>query len=294
MQIDHMREFLSLAETLSFAETSRRLFVTQSALSRHISSIEDELGTKMFIREPKVALTVQGEIFANRVRNSIREFDMGVKEVDDSVKGVRRSLHIGYLYDAMRDKLPLISEVLRKKARVDVRFSAMEFGSLMAGLYHEYIDVALTLDIGISSRDELEVVKIGSDKYFAAVPCGHRFAKRDSITIKELTKEPFIVPDESTMGDDLWKLFVNTATGGGKYALKEIAQYSDIPSLAYQIESEEGISLMFGHHRQRYSGSIDFIPIEENKSDVSLCVAWPKAAASPGSLWPNALRNLGM
>ena len=292
MQIDYMREFLTLAETLSFAETSRRLYITQSALSRHISSIEDELNTKLFIREPRVALTMQGSIFANSAKRVLHEFDQGIKEVADSIKGVRRVLRIGYLYDAMRDSLPLVSDALKERARVDVSFSAMEYGSLSASLSHEYVDVALTLGIGIATQKEYEAVTIGFDRYYVVVPFSHPFAEKESVSVTELQHEPFITPNLDEMGADLRSLFMHVATNNGAYSLNEVSQYSDIPSLAYQVESGEGISLMFGHHRKRYEQSIAFVPIEGLSVEIPLCIVWQKDAASPGATWPNVLRNL--
>ena len=54
MNIDHLREFVYLAETLSFAATARHFFISASVLSKHVSALEDDLQVKLFVRGVKV------------------------------------------------------------------------------------------------------------------------------------------------------------------------------------------------------------------------------------------------
>lgn len=57
-----IRVFLSLADTLNFTETANRLFITQQAVSKHISQMEDDLGFPLFVRSThNVKLTPAGE-----------------------------------------------------------------------------------------------------------------------------------------------------------------------------------------------------------------------------------------
>ena len=61
MDIEFLRTFLDLAQTRHFGHTSERLFVTQSAVSARIKQLEDILGVKLFLREPRdVQITTAG------------------------------------------------------------------------------------------------------------------------------------------------------------------------------------------------------------------------------------------
>ena len=53
MRIEHVEEFLDLADTLNFTRTAKRFFVTQPVLSKHIASLEQEIGGKLFDRDQK-------------------------------------------------------------------------------------------------------------------------------------------------------------------------------------------------------------------------------------------------
>ena len=50
MNIKHLEHLLALADTGSFSRAAEKLFITQSALSRSIQSLEDDLGGKVLDR----------------------------------------------------------------------------------------------------------------------------------------------------------------------------------------------------------------------------------------------------
>lgn len=66
MQVEYVSEFNVLAECLNFRSASKRLYVSQPTLSKHLSTLEQELGFKLLEREPAVRLTPSGEAFYRR------------------------------------------------------------------------------------------------------------------------------------------------------------------------------------------------------------------------------------
>ena len=64
MNTDYIIEFVSLVNNPSFSKTAEELFISQSSLSKHIRSMEKELGTPLFIRTTRsIELTDQGRLF---------------------------------------------------------------------------------------------------------------------------------------------------------------------------------------------------------------------------------------
>lgn len=64
--------FFQVASSLSFSEASRNLYISQSAVSQSIKSLEQKLGHKLFIRSTKkVALTPEGETLLNHIAPAI-------------------------------------------------------------------------------------------------------------------------------------------------------------------------------------------------------------------------------
>ena len=50
MDYRHLKYFMEVAEQKSFSKAARNLHISQSAISRMIKSLEDELGVVLFIR----------------------------------------------------------------------------------------------------------------------------------------------------------------------------------------------------------------------------------------------------
>lgn len=83
MNVDHLREFVYLAETLNFAVTARHFFISSSVLSKHVSAMEDDLQVKLFDRDSrKVVLTEEGGLFYRDVVSVIAAFDRAVSNVE--------------------------------------------------------------------------------------------------------------------------------------------------------------------------------------------------------------------
>ena len=51
MNIERLREFSYLAETLSFSITAKHFYLSTSVLSKHIAAIEADLGVRLFERD---------------------------------------------------------------------------------------------------------------------------------------------------------------------------------------------------------------------------------------------------
>ena len=74
MNIKHLEHLLALADTGSFSRAAEKLFITQSALSRSIQSLEDELGGKLLDRIGKRnELTPLGLDVVSRARHIVRD-----------------------------------------------------------------------------------------------------------------------------------------------------------------------------------------------------------------------------
>ena len=81
MSIEYLREFVYLSKTLSFSKTAKAFYVTHSVISKHISSMETELGVKLFVRNSHcVRLTRCGEAFLAEVKPIVRAYDGAVSK----------------------------------------------------------------------------------------------------------------------------------------------------------------------------------------------------------------------
>ena len=85
--------FYYVATTLSFSEASRQLFISQSAVSQGIKTLEKKLGRELFFRSTKkVALTPDGEILLQHVKPALEMLSQGEAQLlgEDGLQGQLR------------------------------------------------------------------------------------------------------------------------------------------------------------------------------------------------------------
>ncbi len=76
MELQHLRCFLAVAETLHFGEAAHRLDMLPSALGRNIRLLEEALGTRLFTRSTRrVALTENGILLREEARKLLAHAD---------------------------------------------------------------------------------------------------------------------------------------------------------------------------------------------------------------------------
>lgn len=95
INLELYKVFYYVATTLSFSEASRQLFISQSAVSQSIKTLETKLQHTLFIRSTKkVLLTPEGEFLLQHVKPALQLLDEG-EAILSGEKMLRGQLRIG-------------------------------------------------------------------------------------------------------------------------------------------------------------------------------------------------------
>ena len=117
MTFNQIKYFVTVAECLSFTEAAKCLFITQPALSRQINAMEEELGTRLFIREKKrLKLTPGGSVLYNRLPKVLSDYAEAVEDAKHANSGYEGELRIGFL--DIYDISELFDDVIDRKSVV--------------------------------------------------------------------------------------------------------------------------------------------------------------------------------
>ena len=97
--------FYYVADTLSFSEASKQLFISQSAVSQSIKALEKKLDQVLFIRSTKkVQLTPEGEILLRHIEPAINLIKRGESQIMETASNRRPDPH-----RCQRHHLPVFS-----------------------------------------------------------------------------------------------------------------------------------------------------------------------------------------
>jgi len=193
MELHQLRYFCAVAETRSFSRAAQHCHVSQPSLSQQILKLEDELGARLFDRLGRtIRLTSSGETFLPRARAVLRELEAARGDVDVQKESVSGTVTIGVIPTVAPYLLPPhLAQFSRKFPQAQLAVVEEITPVLLERLRAATIDVAL-LALPIRGH-EFESFPILTEPLFAAVPRHHRLARRQSLSLKDLRVDPFLL-----------------------------------------------------------------------------------------------------
>ncbi len=186
--------FLAVAEELSFTRAARRLHLAQPPLSRHVRTLEEKIGTPLFLREPRrISLTTAGALFYDEVHAIPKQLIRAGEAARRCGLGETARLRLGFVSAVMNDELVGIFRSFRE-AHPTVQIMLADLSP------HEQIKAILegNLDggfIGIAPPEcpqGMEWLAWRQEPLLCFVPKDHPLAQRRKIALSALREESFI------------------------------------------------------------------------------------------------------
>jgi len=193
MELHQLRYFCAVADTRSFSRAALQCHVSQPSLSQQILKLEEELGTRLFDRLGRtIRLTNSGEIFLPRARAVLRELEAARGDVDVQKESTSGTVTIGVIPTVAPYVLPPhLGQFSRKFPKAHLAVVEEITPILLQRLRAATIDVAL-LALPVRGH-EFETFPMLTEPLFAAVPRHHRLARRQTLSLKDLRSDPFLL-----------------------------------------------------------------------------------------------------
>ena len=193
MDVRQLDMFRAVAEERSFTRAAERLHVSQSAISRQVKLLEDELGGRLLYRGGKGAtLTPPGELLlrlANRVHRDMQDVVGQIAETHGLLRG---SLTIAGGMTVCMHVLPRVLKQYRRLYKgVDLRVVSGPTESLLRLLRAHEVDLAL-LTLPLAERD-MEVVPVLREEMVVVTAPGHPLARLRSVDAPAIARFPLIL-----------------------------------------------------------------------------------------------------
>ena len=241
MEIRHVLEFISLAETNSYFETAERLFVTTSSLSRHIMALEEDLGVPLFDRTTrKVILNEYGKLFLPYARQLVHIADDCAAAFEEESQTVQGTLSIGSI---PKMKAYRIDEILREfrqnNKNVILHIHEGDSTALVKLLQAGEIDFAFLRNRNVSV-DAFETVPIAQDHLVAVLPKDHPPAQQQSIAVSQLEDESLLLISKNSF---MHRLCIDLCKNAG-FQPRVVLTSQRAENLMDLVEQGTGIALL--------------------------------------------------
>lgn len=195
MELRQLRYFLSVADLGNFTRAAAVLRVAQSALSRQIRKLEDELGAPLLHRDGRSAtLTEAGQRFYDHAKLVLRQLDDAKRELVEQQENPTGSVAFGYPpHLGAEFPVALMRRFRTLYPRARLRLIEGFTNQLADWLFTGRIDVAL-LYTAASFKHIVTEFTMTEDLYVMAPP-GDPIAGGDTVEFSRLSALPFITPD---------------------------------------------------------------------------------------------------
>lgn len=191
MELRHLRYFCAAAEALNITRAAAKLHMAQPPLTRQINQLEEEIGTRLFIRGPRgLTLTPAGQFFYEHSLQILEKLDTTVTAVRRMVRHHRELFGIGFVPSLFYGQLPLLVRGLRQKDYVELTLAEMTTVEQVQALKTGRIDIGfgrLRID-----DPEVEQEVLFEEPMMAAVPTGHPL-DGSTPTLEQLARYPLVL-----------------------------------------------------------------------------------------------------
>ncbi len=263
--LHQMEALIRLVETGSFTRAAERMALSQPTLTKHIRNLEDAVGARVVDRKSGgVSLTPEGRVLYDyarriaRLREDARERIENLKIYESghiflSASTIPATYIIPRFLGLLKESDPAI--------RVHIRMGDSE--ETIQAILGDQAEMGI---VGKRSPDRrLKVEPLWQDRLVLAVPAGHSWAKRTSVSSAEIAGAPFVLRERGS----------GTRNALEECLAKQGGQPLDSFNVACEMGSSEavkeavlaglGVSVLSIHaiERELNQGLLAAVPVED-------------------------------
>lgn len=202
VELRHLRYVVSAADRKSFRRAAAALGVQESAISRRIRDLEDELGAALFIRHSGgVILTQAGNVFVRHARRVLSQMSHASIDVGSFGRGEAGVIRIG-IFSSLASGFLAHLMCSFNTSHVDVRVEIVEGAPSehLVAVQHHQLDVAFVT--GVQPIDRCDTEQFWTERVFVVLPTAHALSKREILNWCDLREQRFVV-SESDPGPEI-------------------------------------------------------------------------------------------
>jgi DNA-binding transcriptional LysR family regulator len=254
-----LRAFVTVGQLQSFAAAAKSLHLSQPALSRRISHLEDLLGVRLFDRTTRsVELTQLGRRFLGQVTGLVEDLDRTVLSLRDAAELESGDVTIGCVFSAVHHFLPPVIRTFRERhPRVLVRIIEEGADEVLASVTDGDADFALNY-IGMQDP-EVEFTPLLKEPYVLACAADHPLARRRSVRWEELAQYPHARVSHASRN----RLFIDQALAELPPLPRPVCEVRHVSTLIGLVENGLGVAVVPQLTLPRRSATVVGVRLEQ-------------------------------
>ncbi len=193
-----LQAFVALARCQSFTRAAKELFLTQSAVSHAIKSLETEVGSRLVDRAGRrVMLTQAGEQFLRHAERIVREMEAARAGLDQLTRWGHGRLRVGASTTACQYILPtVLREFKQSFPKSVITIEPGDHARQVELLENNQIDLSIMLEP--EARGQFEFVPLFQDELRFLTSPIHPWARQGRVIRESIEEETFVLYNKAS------------------------------------------------------------------------------------------------
>lgn len=285
MHIRQLEYFLSVCDTLNFTKAASRFYISQTAVSLQIKSLEEELGVSLFKRtKHHVEITPAGRIFQEECRAILTRLESAVEKTRNESAKVAGTLKIGYVMGIEKTDIPdFLQQFHSSYANISIELYRGTRVDLYEKVLQEQIDVAVNLRHDGEHPAGIQTADLCTHPLKALLHISHPLSYKALVTPSDLGPYPLISVQNAgeSIYDEQW-VFEKFFQAVG-YEPKVIYASEELENIALLVCAGMGYALLPGYFADASvrDRKMTALPIKGYEQAINIVIAKKEGTEDP-------------
>jgi LysR family transcriptional regulator, transcription activator of glutamate synthase operon len=197
LELRQLQYFVKVARKQHVTQAAEELHVAQSAVSRQIHQLEEELGVQLFIQKGRnLQLTSVGRLFLDRVESILADLERAKSEIHEFLNPEAGEIRIGFPHSLGIYLLPtVVAEFRKDHPNVKFRLRQGTYNSLIRDVMKGEIDLAFISPFP-EKHEHVSGELLLQEELYAILPQSHVLSQHQSIRLEQLKDDSFVMFSE--------------------------------------------------------------------------------------------------
>lgn len=194
VNLDVWKLFYEVVSTGNISKTSKKLHISQPAITKQIKNLEEYLNCKLFIRSQKgVSLTSEGELILKDIKNGLNAFELAEKKLNANNNLLMGTIRIGISTTLTKTYLmPYIRDFHKKYPDIIFEISTDPTSFLKEQMKKGKIDFIIA-KFPIKQIDDFQYTKIGETRDIFIVSDAYKELVNQKVSLQSLVNYPILL-----------------------------------------------------------------------------------------------------
>ncbi len=204
MNLKQLEYFIAVAESLNFTKAAKKCFISQTAMTLQIQSLERTVGVPLLIRDKHhVELTAAGKVYLAKARSLLNHSDEAIKLARTAAEGFSGVLNIGFARGYEQSNFSRTLRDFRERyPNISYKLLRDNSGMLYRHLENGDCDIIFNLSPQFREYPNLSHYFMKKFPLVAVLYPGHPLENRLSLRYRDLAEEDFIIMRPEGRTDD--------------------------------------------------------------------------------------------